>query len=206
MLDEEDHKALVADSIILPKVAGGKRKVSAALLSSPPSSGASSTTSSSASSAFVRYHPATVWGAKFDLPTDINSAAAVEFCGFNASTAQSIYTRWHGRPDKENNPDELIDYMKADCLGAGHYNQMPPAEALARMGLSEHVQRAILDEAHTQVRLTDTTTYWARDTLEVNWETLERLMQNLKAAATRSRASKKAEPAAAPGTAQSAAT
>ena len=49
----------------------------------------------------------------------------------------------------------------------------------------------ILSPSFREIFLTETVKYWARDTIQINWKTLIRLMTNLKAAATRSRAEKR---------------
>ena len=185
-LDDEDQEALVADNLVLPKIAGGKRKVSGALLS-PPTSGTSSSSSPTAS---VSYRPlAGIYGT-FDLPIHFHSVASVEWCGFNSGTAQNIFHRYHNRPDKDNNPDSLYDYMDAHIRSADPGNQLSTDAAFGRMGLSQSIRNSIMNPRFEEVRGTETVTYWAQDTVRVNYKTLERLMSNLKVAASRSRAKK----------------
>lgn len=111
------------------------------------------------------------------LPTSTSSAAAVEFCGFTAETAECIFNRFQNRRTAEKNPDDLVDYMRGDTLGSGKYNRTPPAEALTRMGLKPQVRDAILDERFHELRMTETTTSWAINTMETNWKTLIRLIE-----------------------------
>lgn len=61
-----------------------------------------------------------------------------------------------------------------------------------RMGLSIPFQYAILDPRHESVRLTESTTYWALETVTIHWKTLLKLTSKLKAVATRTRARKRA--------------
>ena len=185
-LDDEDQAALVADNLVLPKLAGGKRKVSGALLT-PPTSGTSASSSPSAS---VSYRPRAGTSGTFDLPIHFHSVAAVEWCGFNPGTAESIIHHYHNRPSKDNNPDSLHDYMDARILSADSRKQLSTDAAFERMGLSQRIRDAIMDPRFEEVRRTETVTCWARDTVRVNYKTLERLMSNLKIAATRSRAMK----------------
>ena len=188
-LDDEDEKALIDENLVTSQIAGGKRTISAAFLN--PSSSDISSSGSLSSSASIRYHPSSSTKGTFALPTHLDSVAAIEHCGFTTQAAQEMFTRYHRRPDKENNPDSIFDYMRSQVLSADLYNQLSPSEALRRVGLGQETRDAIMDPNFYEVRMTETVTYWALNTISVNWKTLIRLMENLKAAATRSRARKK---------------
>lgn len=93
---------------------GGKRKISARLLtpSDSDSYGSLSSSSSGASSASLRLKgfidPSSA--KDFELPTDKESVAALEFMGFTQATAQEIYQRWEARPDPEQNPYPFLEH------------------------------------------------------------------------------------------------
>lgn len=93
---------------------GGKRKVSARLLtpSDSDASGSVSSSSSGASSASLRLKgfisPSS--DKDFELPTDQESIAALEFMGFTQATAQEIYQRWETRPDPEQYPYSFLEH------------------------------------------------------------------------------------------------
>ena len=190
----EDDEALQADRIVLRQVAGGKRTVSAALLSTPPSGASLSSASSSSSTASVRFHIRSAADRTFDLPVYTISIAAVEFCGFTPQAAYDIYTRYVSRPDPDNNPDSLNDYMQSRISEADNANELSPSQAMNRMGLTQAVRDAIMDSTFAEVRKTQTITFWAHDTVEVNWKTLIRLKSDLKAAANRTRSRKRLKP------------
>ena len=74
--------------------------------------------------------------------------------------------------------------MRADILSADPRDKLSPGDAMRRMGLSTAVQDAILDLKHESVRLTESTTYWAVETVTIHWETLLKITANLKDVAT----------------------
>ena len=118
----------------------------------------------------------------------------MEWCGFSPDAAIELFTRWTNRTGgARNNPDDTIDYMRANIMQADRRNDLPPSDAMRRMGLSTAFQAAILDPKHESVRLTESTTYWAMETVTIHWKTLLRLTSKLKAIATRSRARKRAK-------------
>ncbi|KAL8893219.1 MAG: hypothetical protein Q9192_005480 [Flavoplaca navasiana] len=183
-LTVEDEDALAQDRIIIQKSLGGKRKVSAALLT-PPSSHAGSISSSSSSissaTASVRFHPLAAAENAFNLPDHAESVAAVEFCGFTPNAAQYIYGNYVKSRSVPQNPDDLMDYMFSQTNLAK--NEMPPNEAMSRMGLTQSTQDRILDPRFEQIRGTESIKAWVKDTVRVNYLTLLQLQQRLKAAA-----------------------
>lgn len=110
----DELQALEQAGIFKGKAFGGKRKVSARLLvpSDSDSYGSMSSSSSSASSASLRLrgfiNPSSA--KNFELPTDQESVAALEYMGFAQATAQEIYQRWESRPDPEQNPYSFLEY------------------------------------------------------------------------------------------------
>ncbi|KAI4182658.1 MAG: hypothetical protein L6R41_005842 [Letrouitia leprolyta] len=185
----EDSKSLEEDQIILQPVAGGKRKVSTALLSPPSSTGS---LSSSASASVHITSVSSPLGA-FELPSQAVSIASVEWCGFNLPAAQQIYHRYGNRPDSFNNPDTLLSYMLSHITAGDPNENLSPAQAMGRMGLKPGLQEKIMDPQYAQVRQTEKITFWAQNTIKVNWMTLLALQAKLKTVASKSRSNKKAK-------------
>ena len=196
-LTSEENDALQANQLVLPQVAGGKRKISASFLipsTSPPEYGSSSSFSVSSYSASIRYRKYTTpQSSTFDLPEHLVSIEAIEFCGFVPEMARELYTRFVGRSDKVNNPDTLDEYMRAQILMADSKDERPPAQSLARMGLTDATKNAIMHPRHSEIRKTQTIRYWAMETVHINWLTLLDLKAKLKVAAKNTRAKKKAK-------------
>lgn len=196
LLSVEDEDSLADDRILISKSSGGRRKVSAALLT-PPSSHAgslssiSSAASSSATSltASVRWAPLEAVNQAIILPNHAESVAAIEFSGFTLEVAQQIYARFLARPLIHNNPDDLLDYMKAQAYIQD--GESPPRAAMSSMGLTHEVQNRILDDRFEQIRQTQSITAWVHNTITVNYETLLLLQQRFKAAAIYIRKKKK---------------
>lgn len=99
---------------------GGKRKISARLLT-PLNSGSYNSLSSSpssASSASLRLKDfISPSSAKdFELPTNQESVAALEFIGFTQAAAQEIYQRWEARPNPEQYPYSFLEHATGQFL------------------------------------------------------------------------------------------
>ncbi|KAL8919719.1 MAG: hypothetical protein Q9172_004857 [Xanthocarpia lactea] len=181
----EDEEILAEEGIVVRKSLGGKRKISAAFLTPPSSHGSRSASSSSSSSttASIRVESVSQVTAILDVPDHIESQATLELCGFTPEAASKIYARWAGRADPESNPDDLSDYMRADIISADPHGWLEPWDALKRMGLTQKLQSAIMDPRHEHIRETETVTFWALDTVTVNWKNICQFQQTLKTVA-----------------------
>ncbi|KAL8715424.1 MAG: hypothetical protein Q9220_000758 [cf. Caloplaca sp. 1 TL-2023] len=190
-LTTEEDELLMEEHIILSKVSGGKRKVSAALLSPPSSQASISSQSSINSTASIRFRSLRASEGVFILPELAYSVAGIEFCGFVPEVASVIYERFATRPDPHNNPDDLIDYMR------GHVRTSSSTEtpqSIDAFGLSSATQYTIMDPHFSDVFRTQTLQYWIIDTIEMNWTSLNTLLQRLKDIAICTRAKKKKKP------------
>ena len=193
----DEIRALEEDRIFLPSAVPGKRKVSATLLA-PPSSqdsgyGSVSGSSSSGSSASVRFRSFnSSHNDTLDLPESAYSTAALEFIGFTSEMASEILANWTSRPDPNQNPDDLIDYVLAHPhrLSSPLYQNYSLAQAMVALGLTQEFRDALLDPGFTMIFLTETPQYWIRDTLRVNYLTLLQLQRCLNNYAKRSLAKK----------------
>src|SRR5579871_5491058 len=117
-LSLEETQALEEDLIFLSSntpLTSGRRKVSGALLTQPSSQRrVSGSPSSSASVRFRSFNFSPDF--TLDLPQSAISIAALEFIGFNAETAADIFRRFTSRPNPDNNPDDLLDYVHGHTL------------------------------------------------------------------------------------------
>ncbi|KAL8854171.1 MAG: hypothetical protein Q9221_001094 [Calogaya cf. arnoldii] len=194
-LTVEDENFLLEDRIVIEKSSNGKRKVSAALLTPPASqsgslsSNSSSSTASSAT-ASVRFAPIVTVNSSFVLPDHHESVAAVEFCGFTLQAAQETYSRFANSRKDPDNPDDLLDFMKAQTLRAKK-EEIPPREAMTMMGITTSIQDRILNGRFENIRLTQPIVFWVQNTIEINYKTLLVLQKRLKTAANFTHAKKK---------------
>jgi hypothetical protein len=194
-LSPEETQALEEDLIFLSSntpSTSGKRKVSGALLTPPSSQGRVSCSSSS--SASVRFRSfSSLPDFTLDLPQSAISIAALEFIGFTAETAEDIFRRFTSRPNPDNNPDDLLDYVYGHTLilSTNFYQHCPPAQAMTQIGLTQQIQDAILDPRFSAIFGTETLRFWIDDTLRINYLTLVQFLHRLKKHATCSIAKKK---------------
>ncbi|KAL2428836.1 hypothetical protein ABEF95_008412 [Exophiala dermatitidis] len=210
-LSETELEVLLEDGIVqhcssTASVPGKRlRKVSAALLGPPQSTtGSLSSSSSGSSTASVRALEFSTSDAllhrsvSFDMPTTLVSTETLEWIGFTSATAAEICHRYQTRPDPRINPDSLLDYVEGHIvqLQLPAFRNMPPAQALERVGIQKSVQDALLDPDFTALLYTQDLHYWLRDTLTTNYATLIRLQDRLKNHAIRSVARKKQKRAA----------
>ena len=188
-LSHEEVQALEEDLCIIKSATRqGKRKVSGALLS-PPDSDCFSSSSSSSPAVSIRHSSLRASAdITFELPISSISSAALEFIGFNSETAEKIYARWLSRPTPNNNPDDLLNYVYGHILmlHLESFRNYTPREALGVVGLASWLQDAILDTKHSAIFATETLSYWLKDTLKINYHTLDHLLIRLKRYGVRS--------------------
>ncbi|KAL8736510.1 MAG: hypothetical protein Q9166_000302 [cf. Caloplaca sp. 2 TL-2023] len=198
-LTAEDASALEAARLLNQRTTAEIRGVSAVLLHPPSVYSDLDLVGSATSTATVSFrHLDAPPTRTLDIPNSYVSAAAVEFCGFNPKAAQAIFERYAGRSHK--GPDELVDYILADILGADFIlkrvgNTTPtPSQMMACMGLAQTVQNTIMDPAYDEVRKTEPITFWVVDTVETRWNALLQLKLKLKDTAERLRERRAQQP------------
>ncbi|EXJ86730.1 hypothetical protein A1O3_03684 [Capronia epimyces CBS 606.96] len=118
----------------------------------------------------------------FELPESSHSQSALEFIGFNPSMAKTIYERWLQRPDADQNPDDLIDYVMGHILmmKSNQYAEYSARDVMEVVGLKQDMQDALTDPRFQAIFETQTLHFWVRDILATNYATLIRLQQRLK--------------------------
>lgn len=196
-LDVEEVQELEAEGVLLgdktraPRI-GTKRKVQMAALSSSYRSSVTSTSSSGSSSASLRIHgfgrPKT---GTIDLPVFEESPDMLEFIGFTQETSNAIYSNFLARPDPTNDPYDLLQYSFDFVRSKDPQEQHEDREILARMGINNKIQEALLDEDFAEIRATATLRFWLLDTLQVNYDMMCSFRRNLKLKARISKAKKR---------------
>lgn len=121
------------------------------------------------------------------------SVEVLEYIGFVPDAARLIYDRYCGRPSPSENPDDLMAYVIAHLtsLSRRQYDTMSRQEALADVGLTHQIQEAITDPSFSEIFGTQTLSYWAQDTVEINYAALLRQQKLLKSHANKRMAHKK---------------
>jgi hypothetical protein len=174
----------------------GKRKVSVALLSlpsSPPNSASASSTSSRSTSVRLRsFDPSTK--ASLDLPTDIESVAALEHLGFTRKVAGDVFEPYAKRPNPQQNPDGILEYAFGELnrlKGQQSLQDVLPSQVMNTLGISNELQDALLNPRFTQLFESQTLLYWLKDSMRMRFKTLEQLLERLKSHASRTIAIRK---------------
>ena len=170
---EEEVRCLEDDAIFMPPrlsqrpLSSGKRKVSAAF--TPPRTVSSSSSRSSASVSTQGFQPDVI--KTFDMPVTEESVEVLEYIGFVTHAASLIYERYLGRPNPDQNPDDLMAYVSGHLalLNSSRYIYMSPREALRDVGLTVQIQEAITDPRFSHIFGTQTLLYWANDTIKTNY-------------------------------------
>ncbi|GFF65548.1 hypothetical protein IFM47457_01076 [Aspergillus lentulus] len=138
-----------------------------------------SSPSSSPASVRTRSRPSTI---SMNLPIEEESAAVLEYLGFEPSTASQIFQRYANRPDPDQCPDHLLDYAWAHIavLKTDSYGDLDIQEAMARVGLTPQIQSAIADPAFSDMLWTRDLHFWVKDTIGTNYATLRSRQELLK--------------------------
>ncbi|GAD96983.1 hypothetical protein PVAR5_5651 [Paecilomyces variotii No. 5] len=110
----------------------------------------------------------------FETPMEEESVTVLEWIGFEPSTAVKIFLRYRDRADPEQNSRCLMDYVASHIsdLWTQPYEDMEPKEAMARIGLCEQIQEAIVNPEFSNISWTASLYYWIKHTIETNYSTL----------------------------------
>lgn len=191
----KEKKILEKDSIFLRSLPRGRRTVNGALFTPPSSHGSGSFTFFEAAASVHYRRFSTSINYIFELSESLYNPAAVEFIGFNIDTAVKIFTNFATRPDPEQNPDDLIDYVYGHIsrLFMSFYQHYQSREAMILIDLSGNFQNAITNPRFSHIFGTETLIFWITDTLRINYLTLIQFERRLKNYAARSMAKNKAK-------------
>ncbi|RHZ72928.1 hypothetical protein CDV55_106144 [Aspergillus turcosus] len=125
-----------------------------------------------------------------DIPIEEESAAVLEYLGFETSTAREIFQRYANRPDPDHCPDDLLDYACGHIavLKTASYIDMDIQEVMTRVGLTPQIQSAIADPAFSDILWTRDLHFWVKDTIQTNYAALRSRQEFLKRGAPQSHA------------------
>ncbi|KAF2012744.1 hypothetical protein BU24DRAFT_395869 [Aaosphaeria arxii CBS 175.79] len=176
-LNPVQEQALRQASIIRPSQEPSKREVSSFFFN-PPTGNSNSPRNPTycASVRFCSYSDSkhNQW---YEFPTAYESSAALEHIGFTPAAAEEIFQNYLERPSPNENPDSLLDY----AYGHMARPRLPddPRQMMTVFGIRTDIQDAILDPAFEQIFETETLKFWIRDTLRINYWTLEKVLTDL---------------------------
>jgi hypothetical protein len=192
----EESRALEEAGIFIGPSTNGWRRVNASILypAHPTGIAQTSATLSSVTINYVNRPSDPSSQPTINLPEAEHSAAALEFMGFTRPAAEDILARWEERPDPERNNSTFLGYANADIgrLRAQPWKDLPPREAMTRVGIATKVQDVILDPSFANLFAGDTH-YWVADTVRINRGTLAQFLGRLKGTAERILAEKNIE-------------
>ena len=118
--------------------------------------------------------------ASVDVPQSLESPEAMEFLGFTHEAALEIFQRFQ-------NASTILD---DDCIleyAKGHVRSVPDVgcpeddwtSAMIAMGITQALCQQILDPRFTDLRLTQNACFWVLDTIEVKYDFLLSLDDNV---------------------------
>jgi hypothetical protein len=118
---------------------------------------------------------------EFLLPESIESVAGLEFLGFTTEKAGEILARFESQPDDQC-PDGIFDYAEGEIarLNSAEFRDLPAAQAMALLGISESLRDALLDPKFKQLFDSQTLLFWLYDTIESRHCSLVQLLDRVK--------------------------
>lgn len=163
----EEIECLEEESIFQPQQGTSrKHRVMTVCLPPPPSSPSSSV------SATVQFRNFTSKPQNFIIPDKEDSAETLELIGFTKFTAKEIFERYRGRPDPDQCPDNLMDYVYAHICQLHRYDHMQDKEAMTAIGLNAETQDSLTDPNFSDIFGTADLHYWVKDTLQIRYASL----------------------------------
>ena len=116
------------------------------------------------------------------IPLSTDSAAALEWCGYRARTASTIYQNWLDSGSQC--PCNLLSFacdhlsLLSSTRFQGRYTR---EQQLDRLGLNLQTIDALLDKRYRDICGTQSLAFWVEDTLRANYHALEQKIRALKA-------------------------
>jgi hypothetical protein len=151
------------------KVSDGKRKVSVSAIPSPTDSGYGSGSSSSAPPQSYSH---------LSVPVTLESAASLEWCGFDDYTAAMIFNDWSTDPDLLTMEHHIVEYLhEAKYKEDGDWRV-----AMTKIGISRQFQDRIMTPGHDFVRSFHPLRYWLEEFIVSNFLSLQTLDKRIKGA------------------------
>ncbi|KAE8441273.1 hypothetical protein EG329_005574 [Mollisiaceae sp. DMI_Dod_QoI] len=166
-----DAAILTAQNLIQP-AARRRRQISGSLMFSE----ASSSSENSADSGVGL-------NASFIVPEYIESVETLEYIGWGEEKAADIWARWEIVKQTESNEATLQQHFLEYALSAVPDLKLEDRQEdwdaeMLNWGVKAELRAAIMDEAYTNIRLTESAQYWVKDTMEIRYLSLERLQRD----------------------------
>ena len=166
-----DAARLTAQSLIQPATRR-RRQISSSLMFSE----ASSSSENSADSG-VGLVPS------FIVPEYIESVETLEYIGWGEEKATDIWARWEIVKQTESNEaafqQQFLEYALSAIPDLKLEDRQEDWDAeMLNWGVGAELRAAIMDEAYTNIRLTESAQYWVKDTMEIRYLSLERLQRD----------------------------
>jgi hypothetical protein len=166
-----DAAILTAQSLIQPAIRR-RRQISSSLMFSEVSSSSENSANSG-----VNLVPS------FIVPEYIESVETLEYIGWGEEKAANIWARWEIVKQTESNEaafqQHFLEYALSVIPDLKLEDQQEDWDAeMLNWGVGAELRAAIMDEAYTNIRLTESAQYWVKDTMEVRYLSLERLQRD----------------------------
>lgn len=119
----------------------------------------------------------------FIVPEYIESVETLEYIGWREEKAADIWARWEIVKQTESNEATLQQHFLEYALSALPDLNLEDRQEdwdaeMLNWGVKAELRAAIMDEAYTNIRLTESTQYWVKDTMEIRYLSLERLQRD----------------------------
>jgi hypothetical protein len=119
----------------------------------------------------------------FIVPEYIESVETLEYIGWGEEKATDIWARWEIIKQTESNEAAFQQHFLEYALSAIPDLKLEDRQEdwdaeMLNWGAGAGLRAAIMDEAYTNIRLTESAQYWVKDTMEIRYLSLERLQRN----------------------------
>jgi hypothetical protein len=119
----------------------------------------------------------------FVVPEYIESVETLEYIGWGEGTATDIWARWEIVKQTESNEATFQQHFLEYALSAIPDLKLEDRQEdwdaeMLNWGVGAELRAAIMDEAYTNIRLTESAQYWVKDTMEIRYLSLERLQRD----------------------------
>lgn len=119
----------------------------------------------------------------FIVPEYIESVETLEYIGWGEEKATDIWARWEIVKQTESNEAAFQQHFLEYALSAIPNLKLEDRQEdwdaeMLNWGVGAELRAAIMDEAYTNIRLTESAQYWVKDTMEIRYLSLERLQRD----------------------------
>lgn len=118
----------------------------------------------------------------FVIPEFMESVETLEYIGWGEAKAIEIWARWEIVKQTESTGTTFQQHFLEYALSAVPDLKLEDGQEdwdaeLLNWGVGDELRTAIMDEAYTNIRLTESAQYWVKDTMEIRYLSLERLQR-----------------------------